>query len=181
MNLLGTLVLFMAVDYVTGFAAAVFGRSRKSQSGGLESHVGWKGLCRKGISLLVVLVACQLDLVAQTDFIGETVMIAYLVNELISIVENAGLIGVPIPGILVRVIGVLKRKEEENDSAEQESEMICLPGEAQMAVQSCAQQEKEDAGRVEMENEAPEVFRCGKPNENRKKNDDEREEWNNEQ
>ena len=52
-----TLLLFMAVDYITGLiVAGVFHNSGKTKSGALESGAGWQGLCRKGVTLLVVLV-----------------------------------------------------------------------------------------------------------------------------
>ena len=95
--MLETLILCMALDYLTGMmAAGIFHKSKKSAQGGLESRSGWKGLCRKGISLLIVLVAYRLDLIAGTDFICNAVMAAYLVNELLSITENLGLMGVPV-------------------------------------------------------------------------------------
>ncbi|MBS5029113.1 MAG: phage holin family protein, partial [Clostridiales bacterium] len=48
-----TLKVCMALDYLTGMiAAGIFHKSKKSAEGGLESRSGWKGLCRKGISLL---------------------------------------------------------------------------------------------------------------------------------
>ena len=60
--MLKTLVLFMFVDYMLGLlVAGVFKKSDKTDDGGLESRAGWKGLCRKGVSLTVVLVAAQLD------------------------------------------------------------------------------------------------------------------------
>jgi len=99
--MLETLILCMALDYLTGMmAAGIFHKSKKSAQGGLESRSGWKGLCRKGISLLIVLVAYRLDLIAGTDFICNAVMAAYLVNELLSITENLGLMGVPVPKVL---------------------------------------------------------------------------------
>ena len=50
---LQTLVIFMAVDYITGLiVAGVFHTSPKTKTGTLESRAGWKGLCRKGVSLL---------------------------------------------------------------------------------------------------------------------------------
>ena len=73
---------------------------------------GWKGLCRKGVSLLVVLVACRLDLVMGSNFIRDAVVIAFTVNETISIVENAGLMGVPVPKVITKAIEVLKNKSE---------------------------------------------------------------------
>lgn len=111
--MLTTLVLCMALDYLTGMlAAGIFHKSKKSAQGGLESRSGWKGLCRKGISLLIVLVAYRLDLIAGTDFICNAVMAAYLVNELLSITENIGLMGVPVPKVLTSAIDLLKQKSE---------------------------------------------------------------------
>ena len=111
--MLTTLILCMALDYLTGMVAAgIFHKSKKSAQGGLESRSGWKGLCRKGISLLIVLVAYRLDLIAGTDFICNAVMAAYLVNELLSITENIGLMGVPVPKVLTSAIDLLRQKSE---------------------------------------------------------------------
>ena len=73
--MLETLILCMALDYLTGMmAAGIFHKSKKSAEGGLESRSGWKGLCRKGISLLIVLVSYRLDLIAGTNFICNAVI-----------------------------------------------------------------------------------------------------------
>lgn len=110
---LTTLLIFMGVDYVTGLiVAGVFHRSQKSTDGALESRAGWKGLCRKGMTLLVVLVACRLDLVTGSIFIRDTAIIAFIANETISIIENAGLMGVPIPTVVAKAIDILKQKAE---------------------------------------------------------------------
>ena len=111
-----TLIIFMAIDYVTGLVVAgVFKKSGKSESGGLESRAGWKGLCRKGMVLLILLVACRLDLAIGTTYIKDAVCIAFVANETISIVENAGLMGVPIPAIIVKAIDILKKKGDNDD------------------------------------------------------------------
>ena len=108
---LATLVIFMAMDYVTGLiVAGVFHTSQKSENGALESRAGWKGLCRKGVTLLVVLVACRLDLITGTNFIRDAVIIAFICNETISIIENVGLMGIDIPPALTAAIEVLKKK-----------------------------------------------------------------------
>lgn len=110
---LTTLLIFMGVDYVTGLVVAgVFHKSQKSADGALESRAGWKGLCRKGATLLVVLVACRLDMVTGSNFIRDATIIAFIANETISIIENAGLMGVPIPAIAVKAIDILKQKAE---------------------------------------------------------------------
>ena len=108
-----TLIIFMVIDYATGIiVAGVFHRSGKSKSGALESRAGFKGLCRKGMILLILLVACRLDLMLGTGYIKDCVCIAFVVNETLSIIENAGLKGVPIPQVLIKAIDVLKAKEE---------------------------------------------------------------------
>lgn len=108
-----TLVIFMGVDYVTGLiVAGVFHNSEKTKNGALESRAGWKGLCRKGVTLLVVLVACRLDVVMGSNFIRDAVVIAFIANETISIIENAGLMGIPIPAAIMRAIDILKNKAE---------------------------------------------------------------------
>ena len=108
-----TLMIFMGIDYVTGLiVAGVFHNSEKTENGALESRAGWKGLCRKGVTLLVVLVACRLDLVMGSNFIRDAVVIAFIANETISIIENAGLMGIPIPAAIMKAIEILKKKAE---------------------------------------------------------------------
>ena len=112
-----TLIIFMGIDYVTGLiVAGVFHASEKTKNGALESRAGWKGLCRKGVTLLIVLVACRLDLIMGSNFIRDAVVIAFIANETISIVENAGLMGVPIPSVITKAIEVLKNKTESEDT-----------------------------------------------------------------
>ena len=111
---LTTLVLFMAADYVTGLlVAGVFRRSPKSSSGALESRAGLKGLLRKGGMLTVVLVACRLDLLLGSHFIRDAAVIAFVSNEGLSVVENLGLMGVPIPPPLRRAIEALRNTADE--------------------------------------------------------------------
>ncbi|SHI42316.1 phage holin family protein [Parasporobacterium paucivorans] len=120
-NLLGgwdmalqTLILFMAADYITGLVVAgVFKKSNKTKNGGLESKAGAKGLCRKGMALVIVLVGAQMDRLTGTDFIRNAVIIGYIANEGISIIENAGLMGLKVPAPLRNAIDILIKKSEE--------------------------------------------------------------------
>lgn len=108
-----TLMIFMSVDYVTGLAVAgIFKKSKKTESGALESRAGFKGICRKGVALLIVLVATRLDVVMKTTYIKDAVIIAFIANESISIIENAGLMGVPIPDAITKAIDILKKESE---------------------------------------------------------------------
>ena len=113
-----TLVTLMIIDYIMGIlVAAVWHNSPKSETGTLESRAGWKGLCRKGVVLLIVLVAARLDIVLGTsNIVRNAAIIGYSANELISIVENAGLMGVPIPSIIQKAIDVLQKKAEGEDN-----------------------------------------------------------------
>ena len=105
------LVIFMGVDYALGITcAAVFRKSPKSKSGTLQSKAGWKGLCKKAATLLLVLAAAQLDAVLGTSYIRDAVCIAFMSNELISILENVGIMGVKFPEPLKRAIEILQDK-----------------------------------------------------------------------
>ena len=111
---LTTLLIFMGVDYITGIiCAGVFHASQKTETGALESRAGWKGLCRKGMILLLVLVGHRLDLAMGANYIRDAVCIAFIANEAISIIENAGLMGLPIPAILTKAIDILKKKGDD--------------------------------------------------------------------
>lgn len=115
---LTTLVIFMGIDYFSGLlVAGVFHNSKKTESGALESKAGWKGLCRKGMTLLIVLIGYRLDLAIGVNYIKDAVTIAFIANETISIVENAGLMGVPMPEILTKAIDVLNSKSKANNDS----------------------------------------------------------------
>lgn len=106
-----SLLLFMAVDYLSGLiVAGVFQASDKSASGSLSSVACWQGLLKKGMTLIIVLVAARLDIVLGTAFVRDAVVIAYIVNETISIIENAGLMGLPVPDVIMSAIEQLQGK-----------------------------------------------------------------------
>lgn len=112
---LTTLLIFMAIDYLSGLVVAgVFHNSPKSEGGALESRAGWKGLVRKGMTLLIVLIGCRLDILLGIMYIRDAIIIAFIINELLSIIENAGLMGIPIPKALESAIELLKDKSEEH-------------------------------------------------------------------
>lgn len=110
---LKALVWFMAADYLTGLmVAGFFRRSDKSESGGLDSHAGFLGLCRKGAVILAVLVAARLDTVTGGSYIRSAVIFFFLGNEGLSILENLGLMGVPYPEKLKKALNALRDKNE---------------------------------------------------------------------
>lgn len=106
-----TLLIFMAVDFLLGLLiAGVFKKSGKSKTGALSSQSAWIGLCRKGVALLIVLVGHRLDITLGVDYIKTAVVIAFIASEGISIVENVGIMGLPLPNVIVKAIDVLKQK-----------------------------------------------------------------------
>lgn len=110
---LTTLLICMGVDFVTGLIlGGVFHKSPKSANGALESKASWKGLCKKGITLLIVLISYRLEMLVDIPILREAVIISFIVSELLSIIENAGLMGVPIPKVITSAIALLKEKSE---------------------------------------------------------------------
>ena len=104
-----TLVILMLIDYITGIiVAGVFHNSPKCSGGALSSAVGFKGICRKFVILLIVVVACRVDMLLNTTIIRDATCIGFCANELVSITENAGLMGIPLPRKLVDAIEVLR-------------------------------------------------------------------------
>ena len=110
---LTTLLIFMGIDYLSGLiVAGVFHNSPKTETGALESRAGLKGLIRKFAMLLFVLIGHRLDVAVGSAYIRDAICIAFMANELLSIVENAGLMGVPIPAAITNAIDILKKKGE---------------------------------------------------------------------
>lgn len=109
-----TLVIFMAVDFLMGLiVAGVFHNSDKSKSGALNSRAGWMGLCKKGMILIFVLVAHRMDVLLEVSYIKTTVIVGFIANEAISIIENAGLMGIPLPEIIKKAVDILKDRERD--------------------------------------------------------------------
>lgn len=107
---LSTLIIFMGIDFVTGVVTAVMGRSKHSESGALNSKAGWIGLAKKFCILLMVVVGVRIDILLGTTYIRDAVCISFCLNELLSIIENATLMGIPFPPVVKNAIDVLQAK-----------------------------------------------------------------------
>lgn len=107
-----TLIAFMGVDYVTGLILAAVRKSPKTDTGGLSSRIGLKGLAKKCVILMLVLVSARLDITLGTSYIRDAVCIGFIANELLSIIENAGLLGVPMPQALKNAVEILQKKND---------------------------------------------------------------------
>lgn len=108
------LCVAMCIDYITGIlVASVFHNSNKSEDGRLSSFEGWKGLVKKCVTLMLIMLAVHIDVVLNLDnFIRDALIIGFFANECVSIIENCGLMGMPLPKILVDAIDVLKKKAD---------------------------------------------------------------------
>lgn len=110
------LIICMAVDYLTGLiVAGVFHASTKTAGGGLDSSVGWKGLVRKCVTLLLVVVANLADVLLNQCCVRDAVVIGFCANECISILENAGNMGIRIPAALTSALEKLGSEEDDHD------------------------------------------------------------------
>ena len=109
------LCVFLLIDYLSGIIVAlVFKNSAKTDSGKLSSSVSFKGLCKKIFMVVLVGFAHLLDVALGTDFIRGGVIVAFISNETISLIENAGLMGIPIPTVLQKAIDILHEREEKS-------------------------------------------------------------------
>ena len=107
------LLICMGADYATGLiVAGVFHASPKTSGGGLDSRVGWKGLARKFVTLLIVVVANLADVLLGLEYLRDAVLAGFCANECISILENAGLMGIRIPKALGAALEKLNQEAE---------------------------------------------------------------------
>ncbi|MED0826425.1 phage holin family protein [Bacillus pacificus] len=106
---LKVLLIMAAIDYITGVIAAGY-------NGELKSKVGFKGIAKKVVLFLLVGAASQADLAIGTNSaIREATIFFFIGNELLSLLENAGRMGIPLPQALTNAIEILggKQKQEE--------------------------------------------------------------------
>lgn len=104
------LLVFMSIDVITGVAGAVLQKSKKTETGGLSSKSMTAGLIRKGVILLVIIVSAQIDVLLGVDYVKNLSVIAFCINEIISIFENVGIAGVKLPVFLNNSIDLLNKK-----------------------------------------------------------------------
>lgn len=109
---LSVLVWAMLIDYLSGIAVGIAGKSKKTAGGHLDSNIGWIGILRKGVMMLIVLVGAQFDRAVGTGHIARDASCwFYIANEGLSLLENAALLGVPFPKVLKNLLEQAKEKE----------------------------------------------------------------------
>jgi len=109
------LLLFMAVDYITGMTVAfIFHKSKKTQGGGASSKEGFKGIVKKICMLLLVGLAHELDIIMGVDYTRAMAILFFIGNEGLSVLENMGLMGVKYPAFLIKALEALRDEEQKN-------------------------------------------------------------------
>lgn len=118
-SLLMLLVAMMLADYITGvIVAGIFKKSNKSESGALDSKASFKGLVRKCAIVLLVYIAVLLDRAVGTHYVRTAVLIFFIGNEGLSLLENVGLMGVPYPAFLKNMLQALRDKGDGGEADE---------------------------------------------------------------
>ena len=118
-----TLVIFMSIDFATGMITAAMGRSKHTDTGKLSSKAGWLGLAKKCSILMLIIVAVRLDILLNTNYVRDAVCIGFCANEVLSIIENTSLMGIPYPPALKNAIEILQEKagrKDDNDDNDSE-------------------------------------------------------------
>ena len=112
-GMLIALIVFMALDYITGVMCAIVDKN-------LSSAVGFKGICKKVLILMLVGVANIVDVhvVGTGSALRGAVICFYLSNEGLSLLENAGHIGLPIPDRLKDILAQLHKRDDKKEDDE---------------------------------------------------------------
>jgi len=110
------LIAVMTIDYITGLLCGAMGKSEKTETGYLESHAAFKGLLKKSLILLVVLLAAMLDLAVskgagiQFEAVMGATCLWFIASEGLSVLENVASMGVPVPKILLQLLEIMRSK-----------------------------------------------------------------------
>lgn len=126
------LLAVMMIDYITGILCGCMGKSKKTENGGVASSVAFKGLLKKALIILIVLLASLLDKTVsigagvQFEAVAGATCLWFIASEGISILENAATMGIPIPKILLQALEIMRQKgdvpEDKNKKTEKEKE-----------------------------------------------------------
>lgn len=115
---LTTLIIFMVIDYITGIIQAILGKSLKSENGKLNSKVGFKGISKKVLMLLMVVVGRRIDITFNITYVREMIILSYIMNEFISIIENLSTLGIEKLPIFDKIVLLIKSEVNKNNERE---------------------------------------------------------------
>lgn len=110
-NELMILLMLMVIDLITGtIVSAVWHKSSKTKSGKLSSRVMFKGIVKKILTLVIVVIAYQLDILLGINIIRYIVIITLIIEEILSIIETITLTGLKVPAIISKALDILERR-----------------------------------------------------------------------
>jgi toxin secretion/phage lysis holin len=109
------LVGMMAADYLTGVLVALLWKSPKSESGKLSSKAGFKGICKKVAILFAVWIGTLLDAATGAKYIRTAIVLFYIGNEGLSLIENLGLMGVPYPPAMKKALEAMREQGQKRN------------------------------------------------------------------
>ena len=127
-SIMWVLLAVMSIDYITGIICGCMGKSQKTENGYLSSHEAWKGLMKKALILLVVLLAALLDKAVSMgagvtfDAVAGATCLWFIASEGFSILENVASMGVPIPKILMQALEIMRNKGGEQKKEEKKEQ-----------------------------------------------------------
>ena len=105
------LLMLMVIDLITGtLVSAVWHKSSKTKSGKLSSRAMFKGIVKKILTLVIVVIAYQLDILLNIDIIRYIVIISLIIEEILSIIETIALTGIKVPTIITKGLDILERR-----------------------------------------------------------------------
>jgi len=108
-QLLNILLVFVVVDYITGVVASGI-------EGKLSSGIGMRGIAKKVFIFVIVAIAHLADqAIGNGSLLMDAAIFFYMANEMLSIIENTGRVGLPVPNILKQAVEVLKGKPDKGD------------------------------------------------------------------
>jgi toxin secretion/phage lysis holin len=116
-GMLAALIAFIIIDYITGIVAAAFNKK-------LSSAKGAKGIAKKVAILLIVTLGHIIDvnIIGSGSYLQTMIILFYIANEGISIIENAHTLGLPIPAKLVEILEQIKQKSDDTPPEDGEKE-----------------------------------------------------------
>lgn len=110
-NELMILLMLMIIDLITGtLVCAVWHKSSKTKSGKLSSRVMFKGIVKKILTLVIVVIAYQLDILLKVNIIRYIAIITLIIEEILSIIETITLTGLKVPVIISKGLDILERR-----------------------------------------------------------------------
>ena len=113
---LKTLIILMCIDLIVGFIVSlVWHKSSKTESGKLSSRAMFKGIAKKFLTLIIVVVAYQLDNMLATSIIRHIAIISLSIEEILSIIENIAITGINIPSIIKKALDVLESEVNKSE------------------------------------------------------------------